>query len=628
MNRDMLERHNTADLDQIPLREADKQVGLPSPGPLATQTLARLKASFARNHHRPSSRMWAAIADIVAALEAMADCAAEPLVHLASLDPGVGKTQSVVQFLPVLLESELHADVGVIVCANRRTQIEDLIHDAKRAGLRDDDFAVYTADPKLNKLGRGADDRHNARCLFTTHSMVLKRCREGRRFADADDFHFKKQPREVRVWDEAITPGLAISLSQFDLTALIKPVSLHNGALAARMLELLANLLSRKDGEAVVVPDLASDCGVDLSDLEAIFDDAPADQKIASTAFWHLCGKTATVRHDGKPGNALLDYREALPSDLAPLLVLDASSRRDVRETYNLWAEGRGGIKRLLEAPKDYAPATFHHWGVSGGKTAFRDTNTRKRLMRGVAAAINTKPTEKWLVVHHKDKGKENFEEELRSLLSPAADVSFLHWGAHDASNAYADRSNVVLAGTLFLRPSQYEAIGRAAAGRPSASGSFPKEAYEAVRRGEHRNLVLQAVCRGRIRKCDGASCPPTNVYVVASRASHIGDDLPTIFPGCRVVRWEPVKRKLTGKVGMAVAFLMERARDGSFVPDADVMKHVGATDKSYYNRRIKKHDDLRDGLAEHGIAPCQDGRTTGFRRLASTHFGNIAEHE
>jgi hypothetical protein len=56
-------------------------------------------------------------------------------------------------------------------------------------------------------------------------------------------------------------------------------------------------------------------------------------------------------------------------------------------------------------------------------------------------------------------------------LNADATKVRFLNWGAHDATNEFGDVPYVVLAGTLFLRPSQYEAIGRAAAGFPSQQG-------------------------------------------------------------------------------------------------------------------------------------------------------------
>jgi hypothetical protein len=569
--------------------------------------------------------MWEAISDIAVTLEQMADCTADHAVHLASLDCGVGKTQTVANFIPTLLTSANHSDVSVLICAGRLAQIGEFIDDAQRAGLRDEDFAVFTSDKvDLNKRGLGEEQKHRARVLFTTHAQVIKQCK-GRPFAAVTEFHFCNRPREVRCWDEAAQPGLAVTLNKADLSALIKPVSRFNAALSDRMLDLLAALHVRKDGDQFTVPDLASLCGVDLNDLEGVFDDAGEDIKIAANALWFLLGKPVTVRNDGKPGNAMLDYREVLPPDIKPMLVLDASARRGVRETYSLWAEGRGGIKRLREAPKDYSPAIAHVWATSGGKTAFKDIEKAKRLKQGIANTINNGPSGKWLVVHHKDS---QFETEVRALLDEGPDVQFIHWGKHEATNGYADRANVILAGTLFLRPSQYEAIGRAAAGLPSSKGPFPRTAFEAVRQGEHRHAVLQAVCRGMIRKCRGASCPPCNVYIIASRGSRIADDLPQLLPGCRVREWQPVPRKLSGKVAGAVSFIIDNTEDGAFVSDADVMKHVKITDKSNYNRTIKKHGDLRDELADRGVVATQQGRVAGFQHSAARHFGGIEKHD
>jgi len=603
----------------IPLEEAINGNGPPSPRPLWTQALDRLQADFRAKNHHPSRMMWAALIEVLRTLDDMANGKAAPLIHLSPLDPGVGKTQSVVQFLPVLLASEKHADVGAIICANRRSQIEELIRDAKQAGLRDEQFAVYTADDKLNRLGRGSDDRNLAPVVFTTHAMVMARCKDGRSFASAEDFHFRSEPRAVRVWDEVLSPGLPITVSNPDISELIKPVSLHNAKLSAQLSSLFADLLTRKDGEQITVPDLAADCDVDLNDLEGMFDKHDADRRTTINALHFLFGREVTVRHDGQPGKSVLDFKETLPPDLKPLLVLDASARRSVKYTYSLWETGRGDIERLLEAPKDYTPLAVHHWAVSGSKSAYRDRDKRKRILHGSASAINSKPGERWLVIHHMDKGKDEcFEEELCALLaSPGTDVKFVHWGAHDATNAYADRPNVILAGTLFFRPSQYEALGRAAAGQPSSAGPFPNEAFEAVRRGEHRHAILQAACRGRIRKCDGGSCPPTDLYIIASKGSRIRDELPDIFPGCRVREWLPLPRRLTGNVGEAAAFIIERCRGGSFVADAEVMKHIGVSDKSYYRRRIRKHEEFLDELADNEIDTAVNGRRRGFQSVA-----------
>jgi hypothetical protein len=48
----------------------------------------------------------------------------------------------------------------------------------------------------------------------------------------------------------------------------------------------------------------------------------------------------------------VLDYRETLPENLAPLVILDASGR--VRTTYRQWRQNRGGLEWLATATKRY----------------------------------------------------------------------------------------------------------------------------------------------------------------------------------------------------------------------------------------------------------------------------------
>ncbi|MGM4895938.1 hypothetical protein [Tardiphaga sp. 839_C3_N1_4] len=600
-----------------------KQSLPPQPGSLAIETIRRLRADFLTKSHRPSDLMWNAISDIVSTVELMADGMAADAIHLSSLDPGVGKTQSIVQFLPVLLSSERHKHVSAIICAGRLRQIEDVIRDARRAGLNDDDFAVFTSDEELNALGRGRERRQEARVLFTTHSMVMRHCETAGSFTEADDFHYRGQPRQVRVWDEAITPGLAVTLSRIDITSLIKPVFTLNPDLGNRLSRLFEDLGGMTDQDQFVVPDLETEYGVDLNSLERLFRNSPDGLK-AANSLWLLSGKMVTVRDEGLQGNAILDYHETLPEGLAPLLVLDASSRRAVRETYNVWDEKRGGIIRLREAPKDYSPLTIHHWDKSGGKTAFKDPTQGARLVRGIAGTINTRATERWLVIHHKN---DQFEDKVRGLLATDADVAFLNWGAHDATNDYADVPNVILAGTLFFRASAYEGLARASAGFPSSEGLLPKADVERVRRGEHRHLILQAICRGRVRKCEDAKCPPSDVYVIASRGSRIAEELPSIFPACSVTPWRPEGRKqLLGKVADAVAFIRERTSDGSFISDAEVRRHLRIADKSNFRNAIKKHADFIEALDEEDIVTSRQGRHSGFLRRVAFLFGNVGE--
>ena len=77
---------------------------------------------------------------------------------------------------------------------------------------------------------------------------------------------------------------------------------------------------------------------------------------------------------------------------------------------------------------------------------------------------------------------------------------------------------------------------------------------------GEHANLVLQAVCRGRVPKSNGAQCLPMDAYLVATKRSGIGELLPTIFPGCRVLKWDPLSegQTLTPSLRAAREFLQK----------------------------------------------------------------------
>ncbi len=105
------------------------------------------------------------------------------------------------------------------------------------------------------------------------------------------------------------------------------------------------------------------------------------------------------------------------------MVILDASGR--VRETYALWETERGGLVRLKEAPKDYSPLKIKVWDKGGGKASF--FRNGEELARGVAAAINERPTERWLVVHQKDALGGKFRDVVSGLVEGSVgNVSFL----------------------------------------------------------------------------------------------------------------------------------------------------------------------------------------------------------
>jgi hypothetical protein len=587
----------------------------PASSSLAGQTIDALRRYFDDRGHYPSDEMWTALQAVAKTMESMAEGRCRPAIHISSLDPGVGKTTTVVHFLRALLASKVHDGVGAVVCVRRKEQIEAVV---KEAGLAHADYAVLTADAELNALGCGSP--REARVLFTTHAMIEKRC-SGRRFAAVADFHYHGKPRTVRIWDEAILPGQTLTLRRDDLAGLLAPLRGRHPALAEAIEDLFSDLKSADDGAVVCLPDLAEDHGLDLNQALSLVSGRP-ELVPAIEALWFLFGRHVTVRREGVYGQTMLDYRDTLPNDIAPLLALDASAR--VRTVYDCWKEGRGGLVMLPDAPKRYDDLAIHVWQHGGGKSAFK--NDGKELVEGIASAIMTRPDEEWLVVHHKAAGGMDFEAELRARLGMfGPTVHYLHWGAHDATNAFGHVPNVVLAGTLFYRPSYYEALGRLASAYPSQRGRYDAERTKQVTLGEHRHLILQALCRGAVRKCVGASCPPARAYIIASAKSGIADTLPAIFPGAQVHPWRPVQKPLSGRVADAFQFIVgELARaPWSLVTFPQVMKHLGWKDRKDFKRSIRHHPDFIDALAAAGIEEWGSGQyPRGFQRISPPATG------
>jgi hypothetical protein len=579
---------------------------------LAGRTMDALAITFLKHAHYPSDEMWVALRAVAETLQAMADGDADPLIYLSSLDPGVGKTQTYIHFIREMLEHPDYDGVAVIVCISRKDQIRAVVDEAK---LQPDDFAVLTADAELNALGSG--NPNSARVLFTTQRMVESRCQHGTKaFEDVAAFHYRGKPRAVRIWDEAILPGQTLTVSRDDVGLLFKPLRFSHPNLTAALEQLFIHLGTLPDGEIITLPNFAEDHGVTLNDVMGLVEHSTESTKAAVECLWFLSGRTVTVRQDGAYGNTVLDYKDTLPDDIKPLIVLDASIR--VRSIYDLWEGGRGGVVRLPDAEKRYSELTLHVWRHGGGKSAFRRNGPK--LIEGIASTILIKPGEEWLVVHHKDAGLD-FERQLSQILPDDVTprVRFLTWGSHDATNAFAHVPNVILAGILFYRGSHYEALGRLAAGKSSAAGPFPQSETQRVMDGENRHLILQAACRGAVRKSNGDECLPSHVYIIASRRTNIERDLPRVFPGARIVRWRPVEKALTGKIGEAYAYIVERLRQDprAIVAFRDTMRAIGWKDAKEFKKRIREHDDFIDALVAEGIEEYGKGiRPTGFRRV------------
>lgn len=588
-------------------------------GPLAKQTILDLYSFFQEyTRHRPSKAMWEALVDLASTLECMVNGECESSFYLSSLDPGVGKTQTISRFIRVLLASSDHQNVGVVICVSRLSEIESLVADM---GLNKDDFGVFTSDKDMNRLGCGSPAQ--GRVLFTTQQMVEQRCL-GKRFDQAEEFLFKGKVRQVRIWDETILPGQPVTINRLDLPLLMRPlVNLHED-LAISIEDLFMSLKDAPDGSTCQLPDFEGEYGVGINKVLRALNQAPEDVQKTASNLWSLSGKIVTIRTDGRYGNTFLEYRDTLPYDLPPVVVLDASGR--VRATYDEWESKRGGLVRLKSAKKAYDNLTVHAWNTGGGKSSFRSNG--RNLMEGIADTINTKPDQEWLVVCHKSNKDYDVEATVRDLVKvkDQDELHFITWGNHHATNEFSRISNVILAGTLFYRASHYEALGRLSANKRAEDGEYPKESFRRIELGEHAHLVLQALCRGSVRVCQDGQCAPCDAYIIASSRSGVVQALPTIFPGCTVKPWKPVRTILKGKIREAVDFIddwFQKNPEEKFLPFKLVRAAIGVSNSGNFTHNIRRHEDFMEALVDRNII--EDGRgknKTGFRRITAEDYG------
>lgn len=586
--------------------------------PLVDATIRPLRAFFAANEHNPSAEHWEALRAIAETMDDMANDRCPREVSLSAVDPGLGKSQTVAHFARALVASADHQRTGMVICVGRLTEAEAMV---RSLGLPADRVAVLTSDVALNALG-GAPV-HLAQVLVTTQQRIERDARTS--FSTASGFFYLGCPRQVRVWDEAWLPGVAVTLGQDDLLFLPKLVRPFSPACADAIGRFALGLGARQSGDLVDVPDFEKEHDISLADVLASAIGATGrlrdDQQAAATALMVINGKTVGVlkeafgRTEETSAATVLTYHDTLPADLLPLLVLDASGR--VRDTYRQIEQHRGNLRRLPSAIKDYSPLTVHTWRLAGSKTGFERHGVN--LVKGITDTIKTKPNERWLVVLHKESRKVgNIADAIRRQLPAvvADNVATITWGQHMATNAYADVPNVILAGTLFMRESFYVALTHLAQDRPIASGFIARDAVVRTMRGEHANLVLQAVCRGRVRKSDGAKCKAMSAFIIASPKSGIPNDIPSIFPGCRVVDWNAKETAARG-YQRAVAYIQSALASGETWVAQRTVAAALKMDPRNFRKRVLRRPEFQAALAGLQLVTARGPKgAVGFRPL------------
>lgn len=301
---------------------------------LTKLTEGSLRETFATFDHHPGENQLAALRDLAATMETMADGELAPQYYLSCLAPGMGKTQTIIHFVKHLLASAEHADIGVILFVGRLAEIQTLVAEMS---LPKESFAVLVnpaaENDKLNSMGN--PNKKQARVLFTTQQMLEWRSR-GKAFADLPEFYYNGKVRRVRVWDEAILPARPICVSVSSIEGMTNVVAKSRRALHAVIEKLINDIKVRKDREFVEIPNFEEVCDVDLNEALGIFSEEKKQIERAANDLWLLSGKTVVVRRE-LGGNTVLDYKNTLPDDLKPIVVADASGA--VRKTYPHWTK-------------------------------------------------------------------------------------------------------------------------------------------------------------------------------------------------------------------------------------------------------------------------------------------------
>ena len=595
--------------DDVILVDASEDAPLPhTNASVVGSTLADLREAFDDFGHNPAVSMWAAIEDIARTIDDMANGRLKPLFYSSALDPGVGKTQTIVHSI-----RNLRTDAGVLICLSRIDEVNNLV---KAMQLSSSEFAVLIGARNEFRIDDFGNKDHNAaRVLFATQQKVDTYLKAGVKFQELADFYFNGKPRVVKIWDESLLPGKEITLNIHDIAGTQKTISTASPPLANMLSDMQSAIKLIADGEIYQVPDFE---GFSQAFRSLRLQSHPKLDRELVDDLWTLSGKAVRVRHDRK-GNTVLDYTESLPNDFAPVLILDASAR--VRTTYRLWQEKRGNLIELRNAHKQYRDLTIHHWNRGGGKRAFSDERMRAELVEGIASAINSKPSEEWLVIIHKGESERLLD--IRGLIEALITnkeqrVHFLTWGNHHATNQYVRVKNVILAGTLFYPESTYEVRGRAASALRTDQELSPRELRN-VKLGEYAHLILQALCRGSVRICVNDSCALMDAYIIAAAKTGIPDHLRTIFPGCDIKEWEPVERPLEGKLGDAVLYLKGcfAERPGMPVSFQQVQEHLGIRDRSNFNKLIRNDPRFKRELERIDVYESGNGRyNTYFERV------------
>lgn len=573
------------------------------PHDLVETTIPAIRDRLADFGNYPAPAFFDGIEEIAKVIQGMAsdDPAIGRDFYISSLAAGVGKTTTMIETIRTIIAMPAYHNVGVIVFLSQVSQIDAV---RKQSGLSERDYSVIVSTGYQDKLPLGNPVPADARVLFTTQQMLERYVKKTESFEEIRDFWFNGKPRQVRIWDEAISPSKLHTLGVYKLHRLFDAL-IRSGLKSAvddKLMPLAQSLQTAKDHDVFEMPDL-SEYGWDAEAVADLYNEEGDRQ--AAEALWKLSGRSVRVRMD-QWGSAALGYDDIFPEDLGPLLILDASGQ--LRKVYKDWHADRKGLRGLYSPRKSYSGLTIHYQDKGTGRDQYKKSQkSRYELYEGFVRTIKSIPEhEPILVVHFKASGDRregtaDIERELREQLPGRRNLKFCTWGQHTATNDYADCRHIILASVLQYPTSHTEALGRSAK-RLLAEDDYSADEYARMELGEVAHNLLQAANRGAIRKLTGDSCPEGCHLYATFSGRHIPRGLLSyVFPDATVLDWTPVHRVTGNQARLAKLIEDEATSKWHKVPKAMFRDRLGVS-KQAFSKLI--NEKLVDYLStERGIS-------------------------
>lgn len=524
---------------------------------------------------------------------------------LSSLDPGVGKSCAVSAFLRAWKDENWKLDGSALIGLSRLDEIDKLVGSA---GLSRSDFGVFTTSDPHNDLGVPQGQLQDARVLFTTQQMITSRTRD-RAFELVDEFFYQGKPRSLRIWDESLIPGeyKAITIDDLSFLGLLRT---SFGDYVEAVDELRDAIREAGEGATIALPEAFAKAPTPTAKTTPD-PSVRAKQEDIIEKLAILAGRKVAIASYAQTGLALVGEAPGLPADFAPAVILDASGR--VRKTYDLWEQHRGGLARLPAATNDYGNLQIFVWQRASGRMALRDPETRRQIVEAIAGLINRDLESRWLMIHYKEDT--TFISDLNALVfhRPEDRVYGLSWGRHTGTNAFKDIRNIVLVGQNTYPQCAFYGYALASAGVPvERLGDLN---VTAIRWGEYQHHLLQAVCRGAVRKAQDGVAPDCHVYLITTPARSLKERIAQTFPGCLIGEWGPDPVRLTGKAQLASEYLLEAMAD----PECHRVRKSEVSDflemrKPNFRNHVIRHPQFQRFMAENAIT--EDGQWFYFGSL------------